>query len=474
MNDRSSEPAERRSWLRRLLNRAEVDRAVFYALAARIWQLLAGPVTLVLIAWYFTPQTQGYYYTFWSLIALQTFFELSFPQVIINFASHEWERLSFNDEGGVEGDAGALSRLSSLLRLSLVWYGAAAVLFVIVVTVAGLVFFSYGTFSDTVVWRAPWCTLVVLTAITFATIPCLALLEGCNQVKSVYKLQLVQAIAGNLVVWIAIPLGAGLWTLGLSVFVRLAAEVLLVAGPYRRFFRDMLQRRSGPAIHWRAEVWPFQWRLATKAVVTYFNTYFINLVVFGYHGEVVAGRFGMTWQILTSLNSACTAWVRTRAARFGMLVARQDYRELDRIFFRLTTIAVVALTIVSAAFCVFDIALYESGSRFATRLLSPGPTIVFAVGTTLALVSSCQWIYIHAHKKSPYLFLTVLGSLITGGLIWTLGRSHGALGAAVAYTSVMALYYLPLWTWVWHRCRTEWHVLSPAVATDDFLASSRD
>jgi O-antigen/teichoic acid export membrane protein len=441
-----------------MLNRLEVDQAVFYALAARVWQLVAGPVTLVLIAWYFTPETQGYYYTFWSIIALQTFFELSFPQVIINFASHEWERLRLNDDGAVEGNTDSLSRLSSLLRISLVWYGCAAVLFFVVAIYVGLAFFSsYGASSGVVVWRAPWCVLVTLTAVTFATIPCLAILEGCNQVKNVYKLQFAQAVAGNLFVWPAIYFGAGLWALPIAALVRLTAEVALVAGGYRRFFYILAGRHDGPSIHWRNEVWPMQWRLAIKAIVVYFNTYFITPVIFAYHGEVASGQVGMTWQILTTLSNACNAWVRTRAARFGMLVAKGDYQELDRIFFRLTTISVIVLAIGSATFSLFDVVLYETGSRFASRLLSPGPTIMLAIGTTLSLISSCQWIYIHAHKKSPYLLLTVLGSIMTGTLIFTLGRPYGAVGVAVAYTGVTVLYFLPVWSWAWHRCRTEWH-----------------
>ena len=78
MKDRRPTPIEERWWPRRFLNRLEMDRAVFYAVLARAWQLMAGPVTMVLIAWNFSPAVQGYYYTFWSMIALQMCFETSF------------------------------------------------------------------------------------------------------------------------------------------------------------------------------------------------------------------------------------------------------------------------------------------------------------------------------------------------------------------------------------------------------------
>ena len=112
-----------RSWLRRMLNRAEVDRAVFYAVSARAWQFLAGPVTLLLIVTYFSEDTQGFYYTFWSLLALQTFVELGYTTVIIHLASHEWSTLQFEADGTLSGDARALSRLVSLARMTLRWFG---------------------------------------------------------------------------------------------------------------------------------------------------------------------------------------------------------------------------------------------------------------------------------------------------------------------------------------------------------------
>lgn len=469
MNHEPSPPPHKRSWPRRLLNRLEVDQAVFFALLARGWQILAAPVTLVLLAWYFTPVTRGYYVTFWGVIAAQMFFELSFPQVIVNFASHEWERLQITGDRQINGSADALSRLSSLLRLSLVWYSIAALLFIAVVATIGIELFASRESSHIVMWRSPWYALVGLSAITFATIPCLATLEGCNQVRSVYGLHFVQAVVGNLFVWIAIPLGAGLWVPAIAVLARLVCEFGLLL-TYQRFFFQLLSKNPGPTISWQGEIWPLQWRLALKGVASYFSMHFIQPVIFGYHGAVVAGQVGMTLNILSSLSSACTAWVRTRAARFGELVVRRDYQELDRIFFRLTAISFAAVTVASAAFCAFDFLLHKFDSKYAVVLMAPIPATILAIGTALSLVSSCQWIYIHAHKRSPYLNLTIIGSAATGGLIWGLGRSYGAMGVVFAYSSVMALYYLPVWSWVWYRCRREWH----AVETETSSGSDAD
>ena len=67
-----------------------VDRAVGFAVLARFWQLLTGPVTQLLIVFCFTDIQQGYYYAFMNLLAMQIFVELGLHVVIINVASHEW------------------------------------------------------------------------------------------------------------------------------------------------------------------------------------------------------------------------------------------------------------------------------------------------------------------------------------------------------------------------------------------------
>ncbi len=446
-----------------MLNRLEVDQAVFFAISARLWQFIAGPITVILIGTFFSREVQGYYYTFWSLIALQTVFDFSFQQVIVNFASHEWEKLALTTDHRVEGDDDSVSRLASLLRRSLFWYAVAAVAFFVIVGAAGLAFFAQSPSSDQLVWRMPWLALVALTALTFWTTPCLAVLEGCNQVRSVYQLQFVRAVSGNMAVWALIPLGAQLWVPVAAAAVRLVCELAWLGCRHRRFFLTFLRKPRGATIDWRLEVWPFQWRVGTKGLLTFFNTFMINPVVFYYHGEVAAGQLGMTWQILTSLQAACMSWVKARTAQFGMLVAKRDFTELDRIFFRLVIISGTILALGSAALLALVYALNYAQSPFAGRLLAPLPTALLALAIFILLIPESQWTYIHAHKKSPHLALTMFGSCLSGLLIWKLGYDYGSLGVSIAYLLMTGLYYFPLWSWVWWVCRTQWHTDTPRV-----------
>jgi O-antigen/teichoic acid export membrane protein len=299
--------------------------------------------------------------------------------------------------------------------------------------------------------------LVALTAVNFWTVPFLAILEGCGQVRSIYRLQFARAVVGNLAVWLLIPLGAELWVTVAVAAVRLACEVLWLLSFHSDLLVTFLQRPKGQTVNWRQEVWPFQWRIGMKGLLGFLNTALMNPVVFFYHGDVAAGQFGMTWQIFTSLQAACSSWIRTRAAMFGVLIARREFTELDRIYFRLLAISTTFLALGSVAVYLIIFLLNYFAIALADRLLSPFPTAMLALAMVVLTISESQWIYIHAHKKSPHLALAAFGSLLSGFLAWWLGRQFGTIGVTAAYLFMTTCFYLPLWTAVWWTCRSNWH-----------------
>jgi hypothetical protein len=443
-----------RRWLIVQLDRIGVDAPVFFSVIARAWQLLTGPVTVTLMALFFTPEMRGYFYTFGSVLALQVFFELSLHIVLINVVSHEWASLCIDDSGELAGDEAAQSRLASLLETSLKWYAAAAVLFVVLCGTGGAIFLARGSLP-LANWIIPWSVLVVLTGGLLAVQPLTAILEGCDQLKTVNQYRFRQAVFGTLVVWIIILCGLGLWAAVGSAAVRLGWELHLVGVRYRRFFRSCFRKKISTSIGWKSEVWPLQWRLGIVGVATWCALQLMTPAIFEFHGDVEGGRMGMTWTVLLTLQAAAMSWVDTRRPKFGQLAAKNDLKELNSLFLRCTLTSFCILTAGCLTFCGALIVLaqvdWSVAEKLSNAFLPPAAAAVLAGGVLMFQIPAAQTIYVRAFKEEPFLVPCLIVCSITAVSVVVFGRAYGAMGAATGWTGTVVFIQIPMWSVIWYR-----------------------
>jgi len=425
-----------------LVARLGIDQAVFYALLARGWRVIGGLISLLLIAKFLTPETQGYYYTFQSLIALQVFIELGLVVVVVSITSHEWAKLQLDEEGGIIGDPDALSRLVSFGRKLASWYGVATLVFVLLVTPSGALFLAQKGSPEG--WLAPWLVTVLFQALLLWATPFQALFEGCNQVVAIQRFQLWQGILANVALWICLASGAGLWSVAALIGTQAASTIYYLGVLQRSFFLPFWHPPGGSRIDWKREVWPMQWRLAVQGVVNYFVYSLYTPVIFHYHGAVEAGRFGMTWQVFSVLQVLGLAWVQTRVPRFGMLIAKRDFAGLDVLWRHTALVAIGVFALGMGAFLLFQMMLNYFDIEFARRLVGTELTVLLLPTGLLALWVQCAATYWRAHKAEPLGFSAAIPGLINGALVWWLGMNYGAAGAIAAYLLMLALISTPL------------------------------
>ena len=232
----------------KLLKWLEVDRAVMFAVLSKVWSLFAAPITLLLISLYLKPEVQGLYYTFLSLVAMQSFVELGFCIVITQFASHEWAGLYLDDSGFISGDERARQRLISLGRLVFKWYACASIIFVLLVGGGGYLFLSQSPDLG-ISWKGPWFSLMVVAGLQLWALPFLSLLEGCNQVHTIYRFRFVQGVFISLAMWMAMSLDFGLWMAIAGVGAGLIATLYLILIVYRKFFQPFFTFKPEQEIH---------------------------------------------------------------------------------------------------------------------------------------------------------------------------------------------------------------------------------
>lgn len=442
--------------LRKLLYRVEVDKAVFFGVLSRIWVVIAGPLTALLIVIKFTPQYQGYYYTFSSLLSLQVFVELGLGMVIIQFASHEWSQLRIDDKGYITGDKEALSRLVNLANITSRWYLVGGAIIAFGLGLVGYIFFLQKQTLD-VNWSLPWFSLCFFTGINVCLIPVWSLLEGCNQVSSVYTSRFFQGIISSLAIWIAIFSGAKLWSASISVAVTVLFAVLFLKYKYLNFIKSLLFAKPLDfRINWRKEILPMQWRIALSWASSYFIFSLFTPVIFYYHGAVVAGQFGITWSVVGMVAAISNAWLLPKMPQFGILIAKKEYIQLDALFWRITRIFIIIDILTAVAVGCLIYLLDVIRSPFATRLLPVLPTIIFLAAQVIMSLSSPFSMYLIAHKKNPVVFISVIVGLAVGLSTFILGKYSTVTAIGIGYLIINML-LIPFIVLIWHRCRIQWH-----------------
>jgi O-antigen/teichoic acid export membrane protein len=439
------------------------DRAVSFGILARLWSLVAGPVTMLVIATGFSPEEQGFYYTFSSLLALQIFFDLGLMFVISQFTSHEFVHLTWGSRGKVVGEPAALKRFTDLLCKSVLWFGVAALLMIIVLVPAGFIFFGQkGVVGFP--WRLPWTLAVIGTALNLFVTPFFAIIMGSGDVVTANKRDLVGAILSSVLCWLVIGLHGGLYAVcavnvGALVIAwgyLLTKRPLLVALAWEGRFGKGYAARKEPGLSWWGEIWPMQWRIAISAGASYFMFQLFNPILFHYHGPVAAGRMGMTMSAANALLAGCMTLLNAKTPEFGKLIALNDWTRLDREFTKVTLNACL-LAVFGMILGIIFILILQINYEFGNRFLPVKEVSVLFATICIQILITALAIYLRAHKKEPLMRAVVLVSMLQVFTIWFGGKFFGSFGVVIGYFCVTAFFMLPSVLYVWKKCRTEWH-----------------
>lgn len=444
--------------MKKLLAFMGVDRAVLYTLAGRGWCLLSSVVTLFLVVRYLTPDEQGYYYTFASLLAMQILFELGMSFVVMQFASHEMANLSWSDDSNIEGDAQAKYRLRSLLLLVTKWYGVISVLIILVILPVGWWFFSVNHPQPNVSWQPAWIWLVLAAAINIFFLPLLALLEGCGHIMEVARLRMYQNINSSLAAWAVLLGGGGLLAMpAMSTGLALTA-LIWVWSTKRAFLKDILIHKTEAVvgINWKTEIWPLQWKIALSWLSGYFIFQLFTPVLFAYHGAAEAGKMGLSFSIANALMSIAMAWMGTKAPRFGTLVAKKDYANLDQLFNLTLTRSLLVLVMLGIMLCMVNYLMHVENIGFALRFLDPLPFALLMLATMINYVTYAQSTYLRAHKEEPFLLISLVSAGLIGVSTPVLGKEFGALGIMAGYLTICGTVGFGWGSRVFFTKRREW------------------
>ncbi|WP_158244290.1 hypothetical protein [Trinickia dabaoshanensis] len=445
VHERVQHPAKARALAIRTL-----PRDLLLVLSQRLWQAGAGLVTTVLAVHFLSAELQGWYYSFLSVAALYTLFDLGLSTVLVQVAAHAFAGLRWRADFTVEGEGS--DHFRALVGRASRWYVVSAIAFAVLLLPGGLLFFGSKA-GAAPHWLAQWIVLCSVTAAGLIFMPFLSVLEGTGRIIEVYAIRLAAAICGSLGAWAMLAAGENLWA---TAMVPTATLVIPIAWllAYRRNLIAVAWQTAGREFAWRHEVWPLQWRLAVNWLCGYLLTQINTPVLFHTQGAVVAGQFGLSLTIVNIISLVAQSWLTRRVPAMARAAAQRDWAALDRLFVRDYAVS-SAVAVAGAAVTLIAYGLL-SHTAYVHRVL-PFWELVALLGFMLAnLLIGGLSTHLRSYRKEPLMPLIATTTLIsTPVLIWAAAR-YSSAGLVAVLAAINICVNLPVAVVTWRHCNQTW------------------
>ena len=426
-------------------------------LTQRLWQALSGVLTIVLVAHFLTPELQGWYYSFISIAALYTLFDLGLSLVIIQITAHLFVGLNWGHKGRPEGNRP--HQFQSFIIQIFRHYLVLALVFALLAIPGGLLFFTCQTNSHPVDfnWMAAWISMALITAIAIITIPALALVEGSGNIREVYLIRLIQGIAGSIGCWIVLIAHGGLWATIMTPLMSIAT-ISLWLWIKRPHMLSAPTEREFSALKWKTEVWPLQWKIGLSWLSGYLLTAIYTPILFHYQGAVVAGQMGLSLTIANMLGFLAQSWIARHVPAMAQAAAIRDWTALDRLFRRDLIISTSAYLAGAAALCgAYRIA--QGIPIFTPYLGRILPFWSFFGLLCIALLNHLVAAFaaqLRSYKQEPLVWLAVVAAAITVPCAIWASAVYSAAGVVSTILCVQLFISLPVATWIRQKTNTTW------------------
>ncbi len=414
-------------------------------------------MTILLLTHFLTPIQQGWYYSFLSLAALYTLFDLGLSIVLVQFSAHLFINIKWLGKGRVAGENE--KQFLSLVGQSLRLYLLLGLAFSFLMIPAGLYFFSQKeSLAGLLIieWQWPWIALVIATAINILALPFLALVEGSGRVVEAYGVRLLQGVLGSIGCWVVLSRGGGLLASAMipamGFFVALTwlicrQPVLLVNA----------WRSRNTEIKWLGEIWPLQWRIGLSWLSGYLLTQIYTPILFYYQGAEVAGQMGLSLTIANMLGLLAQSWVARRVPIMAQAAGRKDWRLLDAVFAQDFIVSMLAFIVGALLLCGLHYYFLEK-TLYVNRVLSFWPfvglmSIVFFNNINGALAAQLR-----SFRKEPLVWVSLIGALVSVPTVFLAASYYSAEGVVAAILSIQLLFILPVSVYLWRKCNVQWRL----------------
>ena len=392
--------------------------SVYINIGNRALSLFGSVGLLVVVLLKLTPEMQGFYYTFYSLVFLRFFAELGLSFAIVQIISHE---------DSAESEPG---KLAAFTRFFVKWYVVASCVLAAALLPAILLFQNEYAQVPNALERIvlPWAILALATAAGVFLTGMISIIEGRKQILAASKLRLAQSLGNVLTIALCLMLDLELWSLAIGATISaLVVAYGIVQEPVRKY---LSYGKSAARIDWKVEIWPFQWRLAMSWASGFLVFYVLTPLVMKFDGPVAAGQVGISFQIFQAINSIAILYISTHSSVFGGLVAEKKLSKMTSYYIKYSYKSSAFLLLLLFSFFVTKLSVdYFYPGILGNRLVGDLDLLYLAIASIGTHIFFMINYYLRSFKNEDIWPLSLFCGLSTIGLAFLVVPAYGASSA---------------------------------------------
>ena len=431
-----------------------MSRELTLILSQRLWQAVAGLVTVVFVIRYLSAEEQGWYYTFVSLAALYSVFEMGLSSALVQSVGHVFPGLRWLPKGNLEGLRADLFK--SFLGQAVRVYLRLAIAFALFILLIGFAYFSLKSqpSEDFGYWTGPWLGLVLATGSAMMTLPLLAIVEGTGAIVEVYSVRLLQGVVGAASCWVMLATGASLWaTAAVPAAATLVALIWVLC--YRRDTMSMAVSTPDPiAFNWQTKISHLQWRVSISWIGIYIMSQLATPILFYFQDPVVAGQMALSLTVAQMLGIVAQASMARVVPAMSAAVAADSWQELDRLF-RRGLIGFFVVFVLGLMGAVLAYALIST-TTYATRLLPVAQLIELVIFVFFYQFNAALSSQLRAFSREPLAWVYVVGAVLTLAGSFAMASTESSAGVVRVMLLVQVGFVFPLSLVLWHYNLRHW------------------
>ena len=369
-----------------------------YVFYNRLLSSIKGPVILLVIIKYLSPDEQGLWYLFINLGALSVIVDFGFTTLLTQYVSNSYGKYKDNDLGfkypkNVLGLA--YFALKSFFYLSI--FG------LIILSLSGLYFIP-----DTELFL--WIIYSIILAFNVFLSAAQAIYTGLDKVKEVQAILLVASIVSFLLQFTLIIFGFSIFSLVIASGLSLLASLSLFLLKSKSFWKTVIKEKILIDKKEINSIINLQKKYTISWIAGYFifNAY-VPIISKSINLEV-AGKFGLVIAIFSMFLSLSLSWIFTKTPKMGILAGSKKKHEMLKVWKKSSVNGLFLLVFFMIIFYV-SIHFLPNFFDWKNRILSHKLIFMFSIIFFVRYISSVVATLIRVNKLEKMMTINSLNAI---------------------------------------------------------------